>query len=148
MVKIEHATLKDVTELASLFDQYRVFYKKPSDIEAAKKFLKDRIQAFESVIYVAYADKNVMVGFTQLYPVFSSTRMKRLWLLNDLFVDPLYRGKGISLALIEKTKEMARQTGACGVMLETARTNEIGNRLYPKAGFTVDKDHNYYSWDN
>jgi len=148
MVKIEHATLKEVNELALLFDQYRVFYQKPSDVEAAKRFLKDRIIAFESVIYVAYTDKNLMVGFTQLYPLFSSTRMKRLWLLNDLFVDPHHRGKGISLALIEKTKEMARQTGACGVMLETAKTNEIGNRLYPKAGFTVDKDHNYYSWDN
>src|SRR6478609_3051779 len=148
MVKIEHATLKEVNELALLFDQYRVFYQKPSDVEAAKRFLKDRILAFESVIYVAYTDKNEMVGFTQLYPLFSSTRMKRLWLLNDLFVDPRHRGKGISLALIEKTKEMARQTGACGVMLETAKTNEIGNRLYPKAGFTVDKDHNYYSWDN
>jgi len=148
MVKIEHATVKEVNELALLFDQYRVFYQKPSDVEAAKRFLKDRILAFESVIYVAYTDKNEMVGFTQLYPLFSSTRMKRLWLLNDLFVDPHHRGKGISLALIEKTKEMARQTGACGVMLETAKTNEIGNRLYPKAGFTVDKDHNYYSWDN
>ena len=147
MIRIEQATLKDLNELASLFDQYRVFYKKTSDVEGATKFLKARMDASESIIYVAFNDQQVMTGFTQLYPLFSSTRMKRLWLLNDLFVAPAYRGNGISLALIDRAKELARQTGAGGLVLETAKTNEVGNSLYPKTGFTNDEDHNYYSWD-
>ena len=147
MIRVEHAATGNINELAVLFDQYRVFYQKATDVSAAAKFLTERIDANESVIYVAFDDRNVMTGFTQLYPLFSSTRMKRLWLLNDLFVDSNHRGKGISIALIERAKEHARQTGACGLMLETAKTNEIGNNLYPHAGFTLDKDHNYYSWD-
>lgn len=147
IIKIEQVTINHLDQLSFLFDQYRVFYKKSSDVDAAKMFLQERIEKNESVIFVSFDDKNVMTGFTQLYPLFSSTRMKRLWLLNDLFVDGNYRGKGFSVALIDKAKELCKQTGACGLMLETAKTNTIGNTLYPRAGFVLDEDHNYYSWD-
>ena len=70
-----------------------------------------------------------MTGFTQLYPLFSSTRMKRYWLLNDLFVNENHRGKGHSKALIESAKELCRETKACGILLETDKTNEIGNNF-------------------
>jgi GNAT superfamily N-acetyltransferase len=99
------------------------------------------------LIFVSFDEANVMTGFTQLYPLFSSTRMKRLWLLNDLFVDERFRGKGFSIALIEKSKELCYQTGACGLLLETAKSNTIGNNLYPRTSFFLDEDHNYYSWD-
>jgi GNAT superfamily N-acetyltransferase len=147
MIKIEQASLLHLDQLSILFDQYRIFYKKSSDINGAKKFLQDRIQVNESVIFVSINEENVMTGFTQLYPLFSSTRMKRLWLLNDLFVDTNNRGQGISVALIDKAKEHSKLTNACGLMLETAKTNDIGNNLYPKTGFVLDQDHNYYSWD-
>ena len=147
MIRVEQASLKVLNELANLFDQYRVFYKKVSNLEEAKKFLKARIEAKESVIFISFNEENSATGFTQLYPLFSSTRMKKLWLLNDLFVDSKHRGKGISVALIDKSKEHCRQTGACGLMLETAKANEIGNNLYPRAGFVLDQEHNFYSWD-
>ena len=147
MINIKQATTNELDELAILFDQYRIFYQKPGDIDGAKKFLKERIQRAESVIFVSIDDTSTLTGFIQLYPLFSSTRMKRLWLLNDLFVDPDHRGKEISVALIDRAKELAKQTGACGLMLETAKANEIGNNLYPRAGFVLDQEHNYYSWD-
>jgi GNAT superfamily N-acetyltransferase len=147
MIKIERANIHQLEPLSILFDQYRVFYKKSSDVAAAKKFLRERMEKNESIIFASFDDKNVMTGFTQLYPLFSSTRMKRLWLLNDLFVDSNYRGQGFSVALIERAKELCKETGACGLMLETAKTNDIGNNLYPKTGFSLDDDHNYYSWD-
>ncbi len=147
MIRVEQATLQHIEPLAKLFDQYRVFYEKPSDVVGAKQFLEARIKANESVIFVSFDDNNQMTGFTQLYPLFSSTRMKRLWLLNDLFVHTSFRGKGFSMALIEKAKEHCRATNGCGLILETAKTNIIGNNLYPKVGFELDRDHHYYSWD-
>jgi GNAT superfamily N-acetyltransferase len=147
MIRVEQATLQHIELLSNLFDQYRVFYKKPSDVAGAKQFLEARMKANESVIFVSFDENNQMTGFTQLYPLFSSTRMKRLWLLNDLFVNASFRGKGFSVALMEKAKEHCRATNGCGLILETAKTNIIGNKLYPKVGFELDRDHNYYSWD-
>lgn len=142
---IRKGTINDLEELVVLFDDYRVFYKMTSDIESARTFLSNRILQNESEIFVAEFE-NKLVGFVQLYPLFSSTRMKKLWLLNDLFVNPNYRNKGISIALIEEAKKLCINTNACGMMLETAKSNIVGNNLYPKTGFELDKDHNYYEW--
>ncbi len=71
--------------------------------------------------------------------------MKRLWLLNDLFVAKEFRGQGISKLLIERAKQLAEQTHAAGLLLETEKTNEIGNQLYPSAGFNLEAN-NFYFW--
>ena len=82
------ATPKDINHLSELFDAYRTFYRKATDIEGAKSFLEARISKQDSELYVAETADNKLVGFVQLYPLFSSTRMKKYWLLNDLFINP------------------------------------------------------------
>lgn len=144
-MNIRKATIDDLPQLAQLFDGFRVFYQKASDTGAAFLFLKERMLQGESEIFVA-ENETGLCGFTQLYPLFSSTRMKRLWLLNDLYVAPSFRGKGISKQLIEAAKNLCRQTNACAVMLETAKSNLIGNNLYPALGFELNTEFNFYEW--
>ena len=146
-MNMRKAELMDLNHLAELFDQYRVFYKKKSDLESARLFLKTRIEKKESEIFLAFNDAGKMTGFTQLYPSFSSTRLKRFWILNDLFVHQDFRRQGYSIALIEKAKDLCRNSGACGMLLETGKDNVEGNKLYPKTGFQLDKDHNFYEWE-
>lgn len=137
---------KDLDNLSELFDKYRVFYRKESDMEGAKGFLAERMSRNDSEIFVAENAEHQLVGFVQLYPLFSSTRMEKLWLLNDLFVDPDYRGKGISKGLINKAKALVEESDACGMFLETEKSNLIGNNLYPKIGFELNKGANFYEW--
>lgn len=136
----------DLSSLASLFDAYRVFYRKQSDLEGAKAFLSERLNNQDSKIFVCENEQQELLGFVQLYPLFSSTRMKKAWLLNDLFVNPNSRGRGISIQLIERAKELVRDTDACGMFLETEKSNKIGNKLYPKAGMQLNSASNYYEW--
>ena len=147
-MKIIEAQTQYFESLVQLFNAYRVFYQKTSDVEGARQFLKDRLEREESVIYLAITETDQVVGFTQLYPIFSSTNMKRVWLLNDLFVDPDFRGQGVSKRLIEQSKKLARKTEAFGVILETDKTNTIGNRLYPATDFELDTERNHYFWIN
>ena len=142
------ATISDIQNLSKLFDNYRIFYEKQTDLKSAENYLTERIKNKDSEIFVTEIEENKLIGFVQLYPIFSSTKMQRLWLLNDLFVDENFRGKGVSIQLIEKCKGLCHETNACGIILETAKTNEIGNNLYPKAGFSLDLEQNYYSWNN
>jgi len=146
-MEIVKASLEYLDQLVSLFDAYRVWYRMDSDKETAHSFLKNRIKNGESEVFLAMTENGEAVGFTQLYPLFSSTRMKRMWLLNDLYVAPDYRGKGISKQLIDRAKDLARSTNAAGVALETEKNNDIGNQLYPRTGFELD-DHNFYFWTN
>jgi GNAT superfamily N-acetyltransferase len=147
-----HATIKraeehDVNELSILFNLYRIYYKQNSDVITAKQFLTERILKKESIIFIAISE-NKIVGFTQLYPLFSSLSMKRSWQLNDLYILEEYRGRGISRQLIDAAKQLAKETNAAGIMLETEKTNIIGNKLYPSCDFISYDKNNFYWWQN
>ena len=145
-MKYRKATPKDLNRLSELFDAYRIFYRKPTDIESAKTFLEERISNKDSELFVAENAEAKLVGFVQLYPLFSSTRMKKFWLLNDLFVHPDSRSKGVSIGLIEIAKTLVVESNACGMCLETEKSNLIGNNLYPKTGFELNTSANFYEW--
>jgi GNAT superfamily N-acetyltransferase len=147
MTEIRSALMDDINQLAVLFDEYRVFYQYKSDIKSATDFLLERMSNNESEIFVAENENRILTGFVQLYPIFSSTRMKKLWLLNDLYVNPAFRGQHISVQLINRAKELVIETNACGLMLETAKSNKTGNSLYPRTDFILDTEHHYYYWN-
>ncbi len=144
---VRKATLNDLEPLAFLFNEYRMFYGKQTDAEGAEAFLKTRIENQDSEIFV-YEEFGNLKGFTQLFPLFSSVRMKKYWLMNDLFVEEYSRGKGFSKQLIEESKLVCQKSDACGILLETDKSNDIGNRLYPSCGFRIYEHANFYEWVN
>jgi GNAT superfamily N-acetyltransferase len=117
-----------------LFDQYRQFYKQPSDLEAATAFLAERLSKSESIVFLAEEGSH-FVGFAQLYPSWSSVSMKRAWILNDLFVAPAFRGKGVGKALLAGSVQFGKETGAVGLTLKTAVDNKTAQRLYDSCGW-------------
>lgn len=148
-MKIVRAGLKDIEIVSILFDLYRQFYKQKSDIDSAKLFLSERIKKNESVIFFAMDDiEKAGMGFVQLYPTFSSVSMKRAWILNDLFVHEDFRKQGVAEALIDESKELARDTNSKGLVLETHSSNAGAQKLYDKAGFKKDIEHYYYYWES
>jgi len=138
-MEVRKAKLQDLKRVASLFDSYRQFYGQSPDLESAESFLEERMLNRESVIFIAFI-RGEAAGFTQLYPVFSSVSMQRLWLLNDLYVAGVFRKQGVGEALIDAAKNHARETDAKGLILETQIDNESAQRLYDKAGFKRDTE--------
>jgi GNAT superfamily N-acetyltransferase len=140
---VRRAGLADIGDLAPLFDDYRQFYGQRSDLAAARAFLSERLRRDESVIFIASAD-DVALGFTQLYPSFSSVSVKRLWILNDLFVSPAARRGGVGRRLLERAREWAVETGAKGLTLTTALTNSAARSLYESCGWRLDDEFAHY----
>ena len=85
-MNIRKAQISDLSQLSELFDLYRIFYRKESDLSAAENFIRARLEKEDAVIYVAESSDQ-LVGFTQLYPSFSSTRMQRMWILRKYLAD-------------------------------------------------------------
>ena len=136
--KLSRATLDDLPMLAPLFDAYRVFYRQPSDLAAAHAFLRARIEWNESVIFLAKDDKGSALGFTQLYPCFSSISVGRVWILNDLYVEARARRLGVAQALVKAAHAHAAATGAVRVTLSTSRDNIQAQRLYESSGYVLE----------
>ncbi|MDQ2971367.1 MAG: GNAT family N-acetyltransferase [Rhodanobacteraceae bacterium] len=137
---ITRATVADLGDLTMLFDAYRMFYHKASDPAIAREFLRERIARDESVILLARDDADrTALGFTQLYPGFSSVSARRLWILNDLFVMATARRCGVARALMESAREHAVQTGALRLVLSTAKDNAQAQALYESLGYVRDE---------
>ena len=134
------AALKDLDDVVPLFDGYRQFYGRRSDLAAARKFLAERIERDESVIYLAYTGPREAAGFTQLYPSFSSVSLKPLWILNDLFVRSDVRRGGVGRALLERARQHAVDTGAKGLVLSTQVMNKAAQTLYESCGWQRDDE--------
>ena len=139
-ITIARAERKDLEDVIPLFDDYREFYEAGSDHAAARAFLTERTERGESVIFLAYAGPHGPVGFTQLYPSFSSVSLKRLWILNDLFVRSDVRRGGVGRALLERARQHAVETGAKGLILSTAVTNKPAQALYESCGWLRDEE--------
>ena len=143
-ISIRHATIHDLDAIVPLFDAYRGFYGRPSDLARARAFLAERFQHHESIIFLAL-DAGDAVGFTQLYPVFSSVSCTRKYLLNDLFVVPASRGSGAARALLVAAADFARAQGAASLSLSTGVGNAVAQRLYESLGWT--RDESFYEYN-
>ena len=145
-MRIKRATVAELDDAAPLFDAYRQFYGQRSDVAAARAFLEERLRRDESVIFLAVADEGggEALGFTQLYPSFSSVSLKRLWVLNDLFVGPKVRRGGVGRRLLDRAREWAIETGAKGLVLATAVENSKARALYESCGWKRDDDFQHY----
>jgi GNAT superfamily N-acetyltransferase len=134
---IRCADANDLDALAPLFDAYRQFYEQPSDVAGAHAFLTQRLASGESVVLIA--ERNGMaIGFVQLYPIFSSVRMGRMWTLNDLYVEPDARRGGVARTLLDASCDFAREAGALGLQLETGKDNHTAQKLYRDAGWELE----------
>ncbi len=140
IVKADHTHL-DV--LVELFDAYRQFYDQPSDLARARDFVAARMDRGESVVFLAL-DGQAGLGFTQLYPIFSSISAAPMWLLNDLYVAAEARGRGVGAALLERACVHAKETGACQLLLETGKDNPA-RRLYERCGWQLVTERVFYT---
>ena len=140
-LSIIEAGMHEIDLVVPLFDQYRIFYRQPSDLDAARRFLRARIQHRDSVIFLAIMGKGANelgAGFALLYPSFNSVTATPIWILNDLYVLEGVRRKGVAQRLIDRGRELAEDTGATLISLSTGRENHPSRRLYERLGFAQD----------
>lgn len=143
-VTVQVADLNDIEAVVSLFDAYRVWYGKSSDLDGARNFLTQRLRNHQSTVFLARQDDRP-AGFAQLYPLFSSVSMGDVWLLNDLFVAETDRGQGVGTMLLQTCVEFARETGAVRIELETELTNRAAQQFYEHHGWQRDQKFLHYS---
>lgn len=142
-ILVRQALLGDLDALVPLFDGYRQFYGKPADLVAARGFLQARFEHAQSVLFLAL-DGDEPVGFTQLYPSFSSVSLARVFILNDLFVLASHRRSGVGSRLLRAATDHARALGAVRVSLNTDVANRAAQATYEARGWKRDQEFHAY----
>lgn len=135
------ASLNDLEAIAPLFADYRMFYTGEHDLQTARDFLHARLSRDESTVILAYRDEDAApVGFTQLYPMFSSVRAARTYVLNDLYVAGHARRRRVGEALLRAAARFGREQGAIRLELETMPENHAAQSLYRGEGWEFHED--------
>jgi ribosomal protein S18 acetylase RimI-like enzyme len=139
-MRIIQATLDHLDLLTPLFVKYREFYGELPFPDSSRAFLEKRLRRKESVIYLALQDDddNKLMGFCQLYPSYSSLSLKRVWILNDIYVAEDARRMLVADHLIKSAKKMAKETQAVRMRVSTSSNNEAAKKTYESIGFKVD----------
>jgi len=137
-ISIHQATLADLDALTLLFDEYRQFQGQRSELAAARLFLQERFDHGESIIFVCH-DGTSPVGFAQLYPMYSSVVLSRVFVLNDLFVHESSRRKGVASRLLSALESYAWSLGSVRITLNVARDNASAQALYEKQSWKQDE---------
>lgn len=146
-ISTRQANISDLDTIAPMFDAYRQFYGKAPDLMGAREFLGERMKLNESVIFLAFQNEHESphaVGFTQLYPSFSSVSMAKIFVLNDLFVSPSGRGQGVGTALLSAAADYAKSVGAIRLNLNTDVQNKAAQSVYEAAGWVRDQQYFMY----
>jgi ribosomal protein S18 acetylase RimI-like enzyme len=154
-VSIQRASIRDVSEVGRLFNAYRKFYGEPADEDRALDFIRERIELDSAVSFSQYpvplyflvwadiAGRRRAVGFMHLIPSVNTLAMRPIWFLEDLYIEPELRRKGIATELLNYAEEFARSTGAERLTLATAHDNISAQGLYYKLGY-IREDHFWY----
>ncbi len=138
-ISVHKAKIVDLEPISILFNAYRVYYKQNSDTPLAFQFLKNRLEKSQSIIFYAKNEKEDYLGFTQLFPSFSSVSAQRMWILNDLFVSEMARKQGVGQLLLNKAKSFSEETKAKGIVLETEILNKSAQSLYESLDYVKDE---------
>ncbi|HZS56571.1 MAG TPA: GNAT family N-acetyltransferase [Bryobacteraceae bacterium] len=93
----------------------------------------ERFEHNQSVLFLAFHNGHA-AGVMQLYPSFSSASLARIFVLNDLFVNPDARRHGVASALIRSAADYGRRVRAVRLVLATAVTNSTAQAVYETLG--------------
>lgn len=64
--------------------------------------------------------------------------------VDELYVDPGYRGQGIAPRLLTALEEIARQRDIAALHLEVDSENEVAHRMYAGQGFSASRDRYHF----
>jgi ribosomal protein S18 acetylase RimI-like enzyme len=136
---VRRAQVEDLQQLSVLFDEYRQFYGASSNQELSYHFLKQRFEDQQTVIFINTKD-DIFTGFILLYLRFSSVACSKFYVLDDVYITPLYRRHGAARQLIDTAILFVRHENALRISLDTQKNNHQSHKLYESMGFMRDDE--------
>jgi ribosomal protein S18 acetylase RimI-like enzyme len=137
-VEIRPARDEEIDELLPLMRAYCAFYETEPDDEGLRTMLRTLISdPAQGAVFVA-ANDGRPVGIATLDWKWSSLKASRVGYLEDLFVDPYARGRGIADALIEACAARCRDQGLSAMQWQTAPDNRRAQAVYNRTGAGFD----------
>jgi len=137
-MEIRMATPADEHEICRLWTMLLSFYNKQAVPEVLQRSFRFAMEHPHQVLIFIILIEGMVAGTASLHLGHYST-WNGNWYghLEDLMVDPQYRGRGLAYNLLSHIIEVARQQDLARVELTALNDNYNAHRLYEKLGFTA-----------
>jgi GNAT superfamily N-acetyltransferase len=133
-IEIRPARTDEIEEMLPLIRAYCEFYETvPNDAGLREMFEILINDPEQGAVFIARHDGRA-VGFATLDWKWSSLKAARIGYLEDLFVEPETRGRGIADALIETCAQRCREHGRQAMQWMTAPDNHRAQKVYDRTG--------------
>jgi ribosomal protein S18 acetylase RimI-like enzyme len=133
-IHVRQATAEDATEIARLLHDFNLEYDEPTpDVATLADTVRRLLEESEIVVMLA-GDGPDGLSLFRFRPALWAAGPETY--LQELYVAPALRGRGIGRCLLEETLEYARAAGASGIDLNTGETDTAARNLYESMGFT------------
>jgi ribosomal protein S18 acetylase RimI-like enzyme len=133
-IPIRRAGVEDAADVARLLHDFNTEFSDPTPGVAALTEIARRMLGAEEMAVLLGGDGPDAISLFRLRTSPWTGRPEAY--LQELYVAPALRGRGIGRALLEATIEAAREAGAAGIDLNTGETDTAARALYESAGFS------------
>jgi GNAT superfamily N-acetyltransferase len=114
----------------------RVYETAPGAEKTMRRFLVDVANSGYSFLFVVAAGDRTVGFISGELRQGSPTFLPRTWAsVDDVFVEPEYRNRGMGRALLQSVRDWAQERGADGISLQVAAANARGRKFYEDLGF-------------
>ena len=114
----------------------RVYETAPGAEKTMRRFLADMANSGYSFLFVVSAGDRTVGFISGELRQGSPTFLPKTWAsVDDVFVEPEYRNRGMGRALLQSVRAWAQERGADGISLQVAAANSRGRKFYEKLGF-------------
>ncbi len=133
-LEIRRAGVEDVDDIARLLHDFNTEFSEPTPgVAALAEYSQRLLDAGEMTVLLAGAGPDGIALLRFRPSVWTGGPEAHL---QELYVVPALRGRGIGRALLEATIAVAREAGATGIDLNTGETDTAARALYESMGFT------------
>ena len=136
-IKIINLTYDFIDEFAVLMDEYRVFYGKQSNFNESKQYVSHLLKDKKVIFLMAITGDKRSIGFCTLFQSYSSVQVKKIFILNDLYVHKNHRHHGYGTKLLDAAITLAKREKVKFLKLETAKDNVTAQSVYEKHGWKL-----------
>ena len=137
---IREIQLKDKERWEKLYKGYADFYKVEMNnkiLQAVWDWLHDKSHELKGI---GYEIDGKIVGIAHYRKLLSPLKGKYIGYLDDIFVDPEYRGQKIGKKLLNEIKEISKTNGWDLVRWQTDKDNFTAKKLYDKVATKTKKN--------
>jgi GNAT superfamily N-acetyltransferase len=134
MLKIRPAAIADASLLRRLIGELAAFEKEPQAVKTTQADIVRDGFGPNSEFRALIAEWDAKpIGFALFFPYYSTWRGRGLY-LEDLYIEPEFRGRGIGQALLARVAKIAQQEGRKFMKWAVLGWNQNAIEMYTRLG--------------